>query len=107
MNLRNALRYIYIYISTEPCESGGGSMIFNPRRGGSEKEYTISVQSGVTTGATKLKPGHVFEAQTPSGFRRNLKMTFKDPDTEKTTIITGDTGHSYFVMPCADVKITY
>lgn len=82
-------------------------MIFNPRRGGGEKEYTISVQSGVTTGATKLKPGHVFEAQTPSGFRRNLKMTFKDPDTEKTTIITGDTEHSYFVMPCADVKITY
>nr|DAO81228.1 MAG TPA: hypothetical protein [Caudoviricetes sp.] len=22
MNLRNALRYIYIYISAEPCESG-------------------------------------------------------------------------------------
>lgn len=81
-------------------------MIFNPRRGGSEKEYTI-IAGNATTSASKLKPGHVFEAQTPSGFRRNLKMTFKDPDTEKTTIITGDTGHSYFVMPCADVKITY
>lgn len=82
-------------------------MIFNPVRSGGGKEYTISAQSGVTTSATKLKPGHVFEAQTPSGFRRNLKMTFKDPDTEKTTSITGDIEHSYFVMPFADVKITY
>ena len=81
-------------------------MIFNPRRGGSEKEYTISA-GNATTSATKLKPGHVFEAQTPSGFRRNLKMTFKDPDTGKTTIITGDVGHSYFVMPCADVTISF
>ena len=42
-------------------------MIFNPRRGGSEKEYTITANNRVTTSATKLKPGYVFEATSPPG----------------------------------------
>ena len=81
-------------------------MIFNPRRGGSEKEYTISAKSGVTTSATKLKPGHVFQAAAQS-FQRKPKMSFKDPDTGKSVTIQGLSRISDFVMPCADVSITY
>lgn len=79
-------------------------MIFNPRRGGGEKEYTISVQSGVTTSATKQKPGHVFQAT--SNVQRNPKMEFKDPDTGKSVTINGLSRRSNFVMPAADVAIT-
>lgn len=82
-------------------------MIFNPvRSGGSEKEYTITARNGVTTSATKLKPGHVFQA-TSSISSRHPKMEFKDPDTGKTVTIQGSSGRSNFVMPCADVNITY
>ena len=80
-------------------------MIFNPRRGGSEKEYTISAQSGVTTSTTKLKPGHVFQATAST--QRNPKMSFKDPDTGESVTIQGLSRRSDFVMPCADVSITY
>jgi hypothetical protein len=81
-------------------------MIFNPTRsGGSEKEYTISVRSGVTTSATKLKPGHVFQAT--SSINRSPKMTFKDPDTGESVTINGIGGTSKFVMPCADVTISH
>lgn len=79
-------------------------MIFNPRRGGGEKEYTISVQSGVTTSATKQKPGHVFQAT--SSIQRNPKMEFKDPDTGESVTINGLSRISKFVMPAADVAIT-
>lgn len=78
-------------------------MIFNPVRGGGEKEYTISAKSGVTTSATKLKPGHVFQAT--SSINRNPKMTFKDPDTGESVTINGLSRQSNFVMPCADVTI--
>ena len=79
-------------------------MIFNPRRGGGEKEYTISVQSGVTTSATKLKPGHVFRATV--SINRSPKMTFDNPDTGESVTINGLSRNSNFVMPCADVEIT-
>ena len=79
-------------------------MIFNPRRGGGEKEYTISAKSGVTTSTTKLKPGHVFQAT--SSIQRNPKMSFKDPDTGESVIIQGSKRRSDFVMPCADVTIS-
>ncbi len=79
-------------------------MIFNPVRSGGGKEYTISAQSGVTTSATKLKPGHVFQAT--SNIQRNPKMEFKDPDTGKSVTINGLSRSSNFVMPCADVHIT-
>ena len=81
-------------------------MIFNPRRGGSEKEYTISAQSGVTTSATKLKPGHVFEVHTNYA-NRKPKMEFQDPDTGNTVTIKASDSSSNFVMPCADVKLSY
>ena len=77
-------------------------MIFNPRRGGGEKEYTISVQSGVTTGATKLKPGHVFTARRTYG---RPKMSFRDPDTGEDIVISTNSNVSAFVMPCADVTL--
>lgn len=80
-------------------------MIFNPVRGGGEKEYTISVQSGVTTSTTKLKPGHVFQATAST--QRSPKMSFKDPDTGESVTIQGPSRRSTFVMPCADVHITY
>lgn len=68
-------------------------MIFNPTRGGgSEKEYTITARNNITVSATKLKPGHVFQAQKPDTVKGTNKM------------LTGD---FLFVMPCADVTITY
>lgn len=79
-------------------------MIFNPMRSGGGKEYTISVKSGLTTGATKLKPGHVFQAT--SNINRSPKMTFKDPDTGESVTINGISRQSKFVMPCADVTIS-
>lgn len=82
-------------------------MIFNPvRSGGSEKEYMITARSGITTSATKLKPGHVFQATSSIG-SRTPKMEFKDPDTGKSVTIQGSSRSSNFVMPCADVHITY
>ena len=79
-------------------------MIFNPRRGGSEKEYTITAGNGITTSTTKLKPGHVFQAN--SSIQRSPKMSFKDPDTGESVTILGLSRRSDFVMPCADVSIT-
>lgn len=79
-------------------------MIFNPRRGGSEKEYMITAGNGITTSATKLKPGHVFQA---TASIRPPKMEFQDPDTEEWVTINGLGIKSNFVMPCADVTITY
>lgn len=81
-------------------------MIFNPVRGGGGKEYTISVQSGVTTSATKLKPGHVFQVSTNYVGRRP-KMEFQDPDTGNTVTIKASDSASKFVMPCADVTLSY
>lgn len=80
-------------------------MIFNPVRSGGGKEYTISVRNGVTVSATKLKPGRVFEANCIQS--RSPKMRFTDPDTGKTITMAGGMGHGYFVMPCADVEISY
>lgn len=82
-------------------------MIFNPRRGGGEKEYTITPRNNVVVSATKLKPGHVFEARSPSGHNRYPKMTFVDPDTGKSVTIQNTRSISDFVMPCADVTISY
>lgn len=62
-------------------------MIFNPRRGGSEKEYMITVGNGITTSATKLKPGHVFEVS--SNKSEYPKMKFTDPDTRKSVTMQG------------------
>ena len=82
-------------------------MIFNPvRSGGSAKEYTITAGNGITTNATKQKPGHVFKAASSIG-SRTPKMTFQDPDTEEWLTINGSGRTSNFVMPCADVTITY
>ena len=81
-------------------------MIFNPRRGGSEKEYTISAQRGVTTSTTKLKPGYVFEAHTNYSGRK-IKMEFQDPDTGNMVTIKSSDRASNFVMPCADVTLSY
>lgn len=87
-------------------------MIFNPTRGGgSEKEYTITAGNNITVSATKLKPGHVFQAQKPDTVKGTLKMRFKDPDTGKLATIQGAMqalSNKYdFVMPCADVTIFY
>lgn len=81
-------------------------MIFNPVRDGGEKEYTITAGNGITTSATKLKPGRVFQATSSIG-SRTPKMAFQDPDTEKWVTIKGLGRQSDFVMPCADVTITY
>lgn len=82
-------------------------MIFNPvRRGGSEKEYTITVRTGVTSSATKLKPGHVFRVSTNYSGRKP-KMEFQDPDTGNTVTIKASDRASDFVMPCADVRLSY
>jgi len=82
-------------------------MIFNPvRTGGSAKEYTITAGNGITTSATKLKPGRVFQATSSIG-SRTPKMAFQDPDTEEWVTIKGLGRQSDFVMPCADVTITY
>lgn len=81
-------------------------MIFNPKRGGGEKEYTITAGNGITTSATKLKPGRVFQATSSIG-SRTPKMAFQDPDTEEWVTIKGLGRQSDFVMPCADVTITY
>lgn len=82
-------------------------MIFNPvRTGGSAKEYTITAGNGITTSATKLKPGRVFQATSSIG-SRTPKMAFQDPDTEEWVTIKGLGRQSNFVMPCADVTITY
>lgn len=82
-------------------------MIFNPvRGGGSAKEYTITAGNGITTSATKLKPGRVFQATSSIG-SRTPKMAFQDPDTEEWVTIKGLGRQSDFVMPCADVTITY
>lgn len=81
-------------------------MIFNPvRGGGSEKEYTITAKNRVTTSATKLKPGYVFEATSPLA-STSLKMTFVDPATGNTVNIRGSARTSNFVMPCADVTLS-
>lgn len=81
-------------------------MIFNPRRGGSAKEYTITVGTGVTSSATNLKPGHVFRANTNRQDRKP-QITFVNPNTENTVTIQGIKKISYFVMPCADVTLSY
>ena len=82
-------------------------MIFNPvRTGGRAKEYTITAGNGITTSATKLKPGRVFQATSSIG-SRTPKMAFQDPDTEEWVTIKGLGRQSDFVMPCADVTITY
>lgn len=82
-------------------------MIFNPvRTGGSAKEYTITAGNGITTSATKLEPGRVFQATSSIG-SRTPKMAFQDPDTEEWVTIKGLGRQSDFVMPCADVTITY
>lgn len=80
-------------------------MIFNPVRGGGGKEYTIKATNRVTTSATKLKPGHVFQAT--ASIQRNPKMSFKDPDTGESVTIQGLNRRSNFVMPAADVTVTY
>ena len=81
-------------------------MIFNPVRGGGEKEYTISAQRGVTSSATKLKPGHVFKVST-NYVGKKLKMEFQDPDTGNTVTIKSSDSASNFVMPCADVTLSF
>lgn len=80
-------------------------MIFNPVRSGGGKEYTITAKNRVTTSATKLKPGYVFEATSPPAFA-SPKMTFVDPATGNTVTIKGTNGTSNFVMPCADVTLS-
>lgn len=80
-------------------------MIFNPVRGGGEKEYTITANNRVTTSATKLKPGYVFEATSPPA-SVSPKMTFVDPATGNTVNIKGTNRTSNFVMPCADVTLS-
>lgn len=81
-------------------------MIFNPvRTGGSAKEYTITAGNGITTSATKLKPGRVFQATSSIG-SRTPKMAFQDPDTEEWVTIKGLGRQSDFVMPCADVTVS-
>lgn len=82
-------------------------MIFNPRRGGGEKEYKISVSKiySITLSVTKQKPGHVFQATANTNV--HLKMNFTDPDTGEEIMIQGSSRRSNFVMPCADVHITY
>lgn len=83
-------------------------MIFNPTRGGgSEKEYTITaLDDEIFLSATRLKPGHVLQATASIG-SRTPKMAFQDPDTEEWVTINGLGRQSNFVMPCADVTITY
>ena len=81
-------------------------MIFNPRRGGSEKEYTITGRNDITSNVTKQKPGRVFRA-TSSLSGRIPKMIFNDPDTGKQVVINGVGRSSDFVMPCADVTLSY
>lgn len=80
-------------------------MIFNPTRSGGEKEYTIKATNRVTTSATKLKPGYVFEATSPPA-SVSPKMTFVDPATGNTVKIRGSDRTSNFVMPCADVTLS-
>lgn len=80
-------------------------MIFNPVRSGGEKEYTITANNRVTTSATKLKPGYVFEATSPPD-SISPKMTFVDPATGNTVNIKGTNRTSNFVMPCADVTLS-
>lgn len=80
-------------------------MIFNPVRGGGGKEYTITVKNRVTTSATKLKPGYVFEATSPPA-SVSPKMTFVDPATGNTVTIKGSDRTFKFVMPCADVTVS-
>lgn len=87
-------------------------MIFNPRRGGGEKEYTITARNNqITLSVTKQKPGHVFQADGSRDVKGSLKMRFKDPDTGKLATIQGAMqalSNKYdFVMPCADVTIFY
>lgn len=80
-------------------------MIFNPRRGGGEKEYTIKAKNtGIALSVTKQKPGHTFQAT--SSVQRSPKMEFKDPDTGESVTIQGLSRRSDFVMPAADVTIT-
>ena len=81
-------------------------MIFNPVRGGGGKEYTISAKSGVTSSAAKLKPGHVFKVST-NYVGRKLKMEFQDPDTGNTVTIKSSDSASNFVMPFADVTLSF
>lgn len=82
-------------------------MIFNPVRSGGEKEYKIKVAAAtnITTSATKQKPGHVFQAT--ANINRSPKMEFTDPDTGEQTSISALSRHAEFVMPCADVLISY
>jgi hypothetical protein len=80
-------------------------MIFNPVRSGGEKEYTITANNLVTTSATKLKPGYVFEA-TSRQSSVSPKMTFVDPATGNMVNIRGTNRTSNFVMPCADVTLS-
>lgn len=80
-------------------------MIFNPKRGGGEKEYTITATNRVTASATKSKPGYVFEATSPPA-SVSPKMTFVDPATGNTVNLKGSARTSKFVMPCADVTLS-
>ena len=84
-------------------------MIFNPTRGGgSEKEYTITAwDDEIFLSATRLKPGHVLQVQAPDNSSSVPKMRFTDPDTGDLVIIRGAQREVAFVMPCADVEITY
>lgn len=79
-------------------------MIFNPRRGGGEKEYTITARTDwVTVSATKQKPGHMFQAT--AGNTRTTTMEFTDPDTGKLVTVEGKIGKTKYVMPAADVTV--
>nr|DAE52923.1 MAG TPA: hypothetical protein [Caudoviricetes sp.] len=81
-------------------------MIFNPRRGGGEKEYKITARNNqITLSVTKQKPGHVFQATV--GTTRQTAMEFTDPDTGKLVNVQGRKGETNYVMPSADVTILY
>ena len=87
-------------------------MIFNPRRGGGEKEYAITAQKpNITLSATKQKPGHIFRASPPVTTSKPLKMEFTDPNTGKSVTAQGSsegiTKRYTFIMPAADATITY
>lgn len=84
-------------------------MIFNPTRGGgSEKEYTITTSDDeIFLSATRLKPGHILQVQAPDTSSSVPKMIFTDPDTGDLVNMRGLKRETIFVMPCADVEITY
>lgn len=82
-------------------------MIFNPRRGGGEKEYTITtLDDEIFLSATRLKPGHILQVRKPDTSSTVPKMTFTDPDTGDWVDLRGLRRDTIFVMPCADVTIS-